>query len=188
MPWLLVSLGHQHLWYWLCRIIKIDEYSTSPNDIVSYISVQPGVIMTSHDDVIKGNIFCITGSLCGPLVNSPHKDQQHGALMFPFICAWTNTWANNGNAGDLKCHHAHYYVTVMSCFKILKTDTTWLVFYGFIIYFVFWMQDHAMLDHWLGFLNLLFDNIFVMEIYDIMNYLLHSSNLVCIDRCHHNWI
>ena len=31
----------------------------------------------------------------------PHKGQWHGALMFSLICAWTNGWANNRDAGDL---------------------------------------------------------------------------------------
>ena len=46
-------------------------------------------------------------------VNSPQKGQWHGALMFYLICAWTNGWANNRDAGDLRCHRAHYDVTVM---------------------------------------------------------------------------
>ena len=47
-------------------------------------------------------------------VNSPHKSQWRGALMFSFICTWTNGWANNRNADDLRCHRAHYYAIVMS--------------------------------------------------------------------------
>ena len=31
-------------------------------------------------------------------VNSPHKGQWRGALMFSLICAWTNSWANNEDA------------------------------------------------------------------------------------------
>ena len=46
-------------------------------------------------------------------VNSPHKGQWHGALMFSLICVWTNSWANNGDTGDLRRHGAHYDVTVM---------------------------------------------------------------------------
>ena len=46
-------------------------------------------------------------------VNSPHKGQQRGALMFSLICAWTNSWANNGDAGDLRRHRAHYDVIVI---------------------------------------------------------------------------
>ena len=46
-------------------------------------------------------------------VNSPHKGQWRGALMFSLICAWINCSANNRDAGDLRRHRAHYYVTVM---------------------------------------------------------------------------
>ena len=46
-------------------------------------------------------------------VNSPHKGQWSGALMFCLICAWINGWVNNGGAGDLRCHRTHYDVTVM---------------------------------------------------------------------------
>ena len=33
--------------------------------------------------------------------------------MFSMICAWTNGWANNRDAGNLQRLHAHYNVTVM---------------------------------------------------------------------------
>ena len=46
-------------------------------------------------------------------VNSPHKGQWRGALIFSLICAWINGWINNGEAGDLRSHRAHYDVTVM---------------------------------------------------------------------------
>ena len=46
-------------------------------------------------------------------VNSPHKDQWRGALMFSLIWAWINGWVNNREDGDLRCHRAHYDVTVM---------------------------------------------------------------------------
>ena len=32
--------------------------------------------------------------------------------MFSLICAWTESWANNGDAGDLRRHRAHYDVIV----------------------------------------------------------------------------
>ena len=41
------------------------------------------------------------------------KAQWRGALMFSLICAWINVWVNNREAGDLRRHRAHYYVTVM---------------------------------------------------------------------------
>ena len=47
-------------------------------------------------------------------VNSPHKGQLRGALMF----SWINGWVNNRKAGDLRHHHAHYDVTVMMALSI----------------------------------------------------------------------
>ena len=56
-------------------------------------------------------------------VNFHHKGQWRGALRFSLICAWTNGWANNWDAGDLRHHRAHYDVTVMQFFSHLKTDS-----------------------------------------------------------------
>ena len=33
-------------------------------------------------------------------VNSPHKGQWRGSLMFSLICVWINRWVNNREAGD----------------------------------------------------------------------------------------
>ena len=46
-------------------------------------------------------------------VNSPHKGQWRGALMFSLICTRKYGWVNNREAGDLRRHGAHYDVTVM---------------------------------------------------------------------------
>ena len=43
--------------------------------------------------------------------NSPHKGQWRETLMFSWIWARTNGWANDRDAGDLR--HAHYDVIVM---------------------------------------------------------------------------
>ena len=45
-------------------------------------------------------------------VNSPHRGQWCGALMFSLICAWINSWVNNGQAGDLRRHCIHYDVII----------------------------------------------------------------------------
>ena len=70
-----------------------------------------------HDDVIKAKHFprywpFVWGIHRSP-VNSPHKGQWHGALMFSLICAWINGWVNNGGAGDFIRYCAHYDVTAM---------------------------------------------------------------------------
>ena len=46
-------------------------------------------------------------------MNSPHKGQWRGALMFSLICASTNSWANKWDTGDLRRRRAHYDVIVM---------------------------------------------------------------------------
>ena len=49
-------------------------------------------------------------------VNSPHKGQWRGALMFTLICVRINGWVNNREAGDLRRHRAHYNAITMSEF------------------------------------------------------------------------
>ena len=46
-------------------------------------------------------------------VNSPHKGQRCRSLMFSLICARTNSWSHNEDAGVLRHHYAHYDVIVM---------------------------------------------------------------------------
>ena len=59
--------------------------------------------------------FSVLLALCAgnSPVNSPHKGQWRGALMFSLICAWINGWVNNREAVDLRRYRAHYDVTVM---------------------------------------------------------------------------
>ena len=70
-----------------------------------------------HDDVIKWKHFPRYWSFVREIdrssVNSPHKDKCCRALMFSLITAWTNSWTNNGYAGDLRRHRAHHDVIVM---------------------------------------------------------------------------
>ena len=49
-------------------------------------------------------------------VNSPHKGQWRGALVFSLICVWINGWVNNRKAGDLRRYRTHYDVSVMNLF------------------------------------------------------------------------
>ena len=48
-----------------------------------------------------------------PPVYFPHKCQWCGALVFSLIYAWTDGWANNRDADDLRRFRAHYDVTVI---------------------------------------------------------------------------
>ena len=81
----------------------------------SVVVINSLIMMTSSNETI----FRVTGPLClrSP-VNSPHKGQWRGALMFSLICARINGWVNNGEAGDLRRHRAHYDVIVMDAWKM----------------------------------------------------------------------
>ena len=74
--------------------------------------------MMIHDGVIKWKHFPRYWSFALGIhrspVNSPHKGQWRGALMFSLICTWINGWVNKGEAGDLRRHRARYDVTAMS--------------------------------------------------------------------------
>ena len=82
---------------------------------------------TQHDDVIKWKHYPrywpFVRGIHRSSVNSPHKGQWLGALMFSVICAWINGWENNHEAGDLRRHRAHYDVTVMECCRMGRTTT-----------------------------------------------------------------
>ena len=58
-------------------------------------------------------------------VNSPHKGQWRGALMFSVMCAWIKGRVNNREAGDLRRHCAHYDVMVMH-FHTVKSQKKWM--------------------------------------------------------------
>ena len=70
-----------------------------------------------HDDVIKWKhwprYWSFVWGIHRSPVNSPHKGQWRGALVFSLICAWIHGWVNNRGAGDLRRHRAHYDATVM---------------------------------------------------------------------------
>ena len=70
-----------------------------------------------HDDVIKWKHFPrnwpFVRGVHRSLVNSPHKGQWRGALMFSLICVWINDWVNNREAGDLRRYRAYSDVIVM---------------------------------------------------------------------------
>ena len=79
------------------------------------------LLVYNNDGVIKWKYFpCywpfVQGIHRSP-VNSLHKGQWLGALMFYFfICPWINDWVNNREAGHLRRHRGHYDVNVMECF------------------------------------------------------------------------
>ena len=62
----------------------------------------------------NGNIFHVNGPLWGESTcGFPHKGQWRRALIFSFICIWTNDWANNWVVSDLRRHRTHYDVIII---------------------------------------------------------------------------
>ena len=99
-------------------------------------------VMTRHDDVIKWKHFPrywpFVWGIHWSTVNSPHKGQWRGALMFSLMCARINSWVNNREAGDLRRYRRHYDVIVMDlemtlsshariCGFLLENQLTYLV-------------------------------------------------------------
>ena len=80
----------------------------------------PRILMMTSSN---GNIFRVTGHFLRGIhrspVNSPHKGQWRGALMFSLICVWINCWVNNREAGVLRRYRVHYDVIVMSTRDIM---------------------------------------------------------------------
>ena len=70
-----------------------------------------------HDDVIKWKHVrrywpSVRGIHRTPM-DYPHKDQWREALIFSLMCGWTNGWANNRDASDLRSHVAYGDVIIM---------------------------------------------------------------------------
>ena len=82
----------------------------------------PGGWWNIMETTSNGNIselLAICAEIRRSPVNSPHKGQCRGALTFSLVCAWINGWVNNGEAGDLRRHRAHYGVTVINVHKVV---------------------------------------------------------------------
>ena len=97
---------------------------------LSYSRWRPNVMFhwLLHDDVIKWKHFprywpFVRGIHRSP-VNSSHKGQWRGALMFSLICARISGWVNNREAGDLRRYRAHYDVIVMVVFSLQINTAT----------------------------------------------------------------
>ena len=93
-------------YFWQTRSIDVDVLAPC----ITSSSVR---MASAHDHVIKWKHFPLYWPFVGSPVNSPHKGQWHGALMFSLMCVWINGWVNNREAGDLRRYRAHYDVSVM---------------------------------------------------------------------------
>ena len=83
--------------------------------ITTMQSVSPRCSLYHHDAVCTNR-----GSASNPKYRPCYDNLQAG---FSLICAWTNDWVNNQNAGDMRRHRAYYDVTVMKQSWSGKTKT-----------------------------------------------------------------
>ena len=101
---------------WMSWIQMPDNFSSFINHtmILNHLPLVLNIIMMSSN----GNICHATGPLWRestghwwfPLTNA--SDVEFWCFFF-FICARTNSWENTWYTGDLRCHSAHYDVTVI---------------------------------------------------------------------------
>ena len=119
------SWGHVDLWIYITRpgvVITLcivgSNYLTWPASVwrlCPYWGEQPkiGHMMASSN----GNIFRVTGLLWGEFTGDrwiPHTKASHAELWwFLWFAPWINGSVNNREAGDLRCHRAHYDVIVL---------------------------------------------------------------------------
>ena len=106
--------------------------------VFKYISASTRTTSFSHEYVCDNNrintwwrhqmeTFSALLAICAgnSPVNSPHKGQWRGALLFSLICFWINGWVNNRKAGDLRRYRAHYDVIVMKARDFYGTEFNW---------------------------------------------------------------
>ena len=122
--------GHAYAWqigrFGLDTLdLCVSTHQTTPpyTTIVNHFPSLRHITEHKHEDVIKWKHFprywpFVRGINRSP-VNSPHKGQWCGALMFYLIYTWTNGWVNNRDAGGLRRHCAHYDVIVIWKCKII---------------------------------------------------------------------
>ena len=114
---------------WWCKRTRSSIKSWDRSTTSFKVSV-PHCKVPAHDGVIKWKYFPrywpFVRAIHRSPVNSLYKGQLHAGLMISLICIWINSWVNNGEAGDLRCPHTHYDVTVMT--KLTTVHKLWSYF------------------------------------------------------------
>ena len=109
--------------------------------------------LRSHDDVIKLEYFPrywpFVRGIHHSSVNSPHRGQWRGALMFFVICAWINGWVNDREAGDMRRHKAYYDVIVTKSLlvRVVPGKTYWYKMYCKTCFFIETHEYKSYLKH-----------------------------------------
>ena len=107
----------------------------------------------THDDIIKWKHFprywpFVRGIHRSP-VNSPHKGQWHGALMFIWSSPWINGWVNNCEAGDLRRYRAHCDVIVMCDTSRRPIDSNVEIQPSIVVSITFYVRLKILLVFWI---------------------------------------
>ena len=101
------------------RLYKMNQSTANVIPVRQHLYIQIGpryeflVPWWHHQMEIFSALLAICAGNSPVPVNSLHKGQWPGALMFSSICTWINGWVNNREAGDLRLYRAHYDVVVM---------------------------------------------------------------------------
>ena len=106
-----LCLSCTHLWTCSLTVTSADRIRLETHK--SHCIVLPWFITWLRHQM--EHIFHITGPLCGEFPT------QRPVLFFLSV-PWIKGWVNNYEAGDLRCHHAHYDIIVMSILD--KKDDT----------------------------------------------------------------
>ena len=130
------EIRHWYESYKLTEILKIDTQSvsictTDQHFITQKLfrlwgdnrcEVQWDLLTWRHNQM---ETFSVLLSLCegNPPVSGGFPSQRPAmqSIDVSLICAWTNDWANNWDAGDLRHHLAHYDVTAMITASVFST-------------------------------------------------------------------
>ena len=109
-------------WQMFSKFPRQTSHNSLGDDVISKFNRHRVLLeLVIHDDVIKWKHFPrywpFVRGIHLSSVNSPHKGQWRGALMFSLICVWINGWVNNRKASDLRRHRGHYDVNVMKLYR-----------------------------------------------------------------------
>ena len=103
--------------YLVMGIITLEKIMPACDTTRNSENNEDAIKRCSYDGVIQWKYFPgyrpFVRGIYRSSVNSTHKGESPGALMFSLICTSIIGWVNNRKAGDLSRHRAHYDVTVM---------------------------------------------------------------------------
>ena len=97
------------LYFLQCEVYKRMHYG----GVLCFVVIKWPLLPFSyhHDDVIKWKHFPALNER-NPPVTDGFPLRRPVTRMCSLICAWTDGWANNRDADDLRRYHAHYDVSV----------------------------------------------------------------------------